>query len=62
MKLQLRRTFAANIWERLKDLPELVEIFVPGGLLILVSVVALLVVVYLLGGGSVLWSMNEVTL
>jgi hypothetical protein len=40
----------------------MLEMFVLGGVLILVSVVALLVGVYLLGGGSTLRSGNEVAL
>jgi hypothetical protein len=62
MKTQPQRKFTAHTLELLRDLPEYVEIFVPGGVLLLVGVVSLVLVFYLLGGVSVLWSMNEATL
>jgi hypothetical protein len=62
MKTRLRRKFIANAMEILKDLPAYVEIFVPGGVLIFIGVVSLVLMFYLLGGVSVLWSMNEATL
>jgi hypothetical protein len=58
MKTQPRRKFVANALEMFRDLPVYVEIFVPGGFLIFVGVVSLVLVFYLLGGVSVLSSMN----
>jgi hypothetical protein len=50
MKTQPRRHYVTTAVEMLKDLPAYVEIFVPGGLLIVVGVVSLVLVFYLLGG------------
>ncbi len=59
MTTQPRRTFCTNALKMFRDLPAYVEIFVSGDVLIFVSVVSLILVFYLLGGGSILSSMNR---
>ena len=57
MTIQPRRKFHTNALTMFRDLAEYVEIFVPGDVLIFVSVFSLILVFYLLGGGSILSSM-----
>jgi hypothetical protein len=52
MKMQLRPKFISTVWERLSDLPAYVELFVPGGFLLFVSGVLLVLVICFLCGGS----------
>ena len=58
MTTQPRRKFCTNALNMLKDLPAYVELFVPGDVLIFVSIVSLFLVFYLLGGAAILSSMN----
>jgi hypothetical protein len=52
MKIQSQQKFIPTVWERLSDLPAYVELFVPGGFLLFVGGVLLVLVICFLCGGS----------
>lgn len=51
MKTPPRRKFVVNAWEIFRNLPADVEIFVPGGFVIVIGVLSLALVLYLLSRG-----------
>lgn len=51
MEIQSRQKLIPTVWERLSDLPAYVELFVPGGVLLFVGGVFVVLGICLLCGG-----------